>query len=56
MYDSKEYLTKDEIMEIQIRITDIYSEDYLTPQEYHQLFNVMADEYIHNDTLYINNI
>lgn len=51
-----EYLSQDEIVEIQQHITDVYGEDYLQPHEYHQLFNQIADEYIHDDEMYTNNI
>ena len=49
----QEYLSQDEIIEIQQHITDVFGEDYLQPHEYHQLFNQIADEYIHDDDLYI---
>jgi len=49
----RKYLSQDEIIEIQQHITDVYGEDYLQPHEYHQLFNQIADEYIHDDDLYI---
>ena len=49
----RKYLSQDEIIEIQQHITDVFGEDYLQPHEYHQLFNQIADEYIHDDDLYI---
>ena len=52
----KEYLSQDEIIEIQQHITDVYGEDYLQPHEYHQLFNQIADSVIHDDEMFINNI
>ena len=49
----RKYLSQDEIIEIQQHITDVFGDDYLQPHEYHQLFNQIADEYIHDDDLYI---
>ena len=43
MSQYQEYLSQDEILEIQQHITDVYGEDYLQPHEYHQLFNQIAD-------------
>lgn len=53
-----EYLTTDEVYEIQQRISDMYQEEYLTSREYAELFNQLADSYIHklDDTLFINSI
>ncbi|MCG2355686.1 hypothetical protein K4S27_11145 [Staphylococcus epidermidis] len=53
-----EYLTTDEVYEIQQIISDMYQEEYLTSREYAELFNQLADSYIHklDDTLFINNI
>lgn len=53
-----EYLTTDEVSEIQQRISDMYQEEYLTAREYAELFNQLADSYIHklDDTLFISNI
>ncbi|HAR0522049.1 hypothetical protein WL544_12010 [Staphylococcus epidermidis] len=53
-----EYLTTDEVYEIQQRISDMYQEEYLTAREYAELFNQLADIYIHklDDTLFISNI
>lgn len=52
-----QYLSQDEVIAIQQRITDIYGDDYLQPHEYHELFLQLSDEYVHaeDDTLYINN-
>lgn len=55
MSQYKEYLSQDEILQIQQHITDVYGEDYLQPHEYHQLFNQIADAYIHDDEMYIGN-
>ena len=49
----RKYLSQDEIIEIQQHITDVFGDDYLQPHEYHQLFIQIADEYIHDDDLYI---
>lgn len=53
-----EYLSQDEIISIQQRIVDLYGDDYLTPLEYGQLFNQLADSILHeeDDTLFTNNI
>jgi hypothetical protein len=58
MEQYQEYLTRDEILQIQQHITDVFGEDYLQPHEYHQLFNQIADSVIHDDddTLFTNNI
>ena len=53
MSQYEEYLSQDEILQIQQHITDVFGDDYLQPHEYHQLFNQIADEYIHDDDLYI---
>lgn len=53
MSQYEEYLSQDEIIEIQQHITDVFGDDYLQPHEYHQLFNQIADEHIHDDDLYI---
>ena len=45
----RKYLSQDEILQIQQHITDVFGDDYLQPHEYHQLFNQIADEYIHDD-------
>ncbi|EGQ3068526.1 hypothetical protein H2493_002472 [Staphylococcus pseudintermedius] len=50
------YLSQDEIVNIQQRIIDLYGDEYLTSDEYFELFNQMADTYLHDDDLYINNI
>ncbi|WP_180363957.1 hypothetical protein [Staphylococcus saprophyticus] len=55
MSQYQEYLSQREIVEIQQHITDVYGEDYLQPHEYHQLFNQIADSYIHDDDLYVSN-
>lgn len=53
-----QYLSQDEVIAIQQRISDMYGDDeYMTSNEYHQLFLQLADEYIHelDDSLYVNN-
>ena len=52
-----EYLSQDEVIAIQQRISDMYYEEYLTPSEYNELFNQIADTVIHaeDDTLFVNN-
>lgn len=56
MFDYNKFLSFDEIEEIHQRIIDVHGDDYLTPAEHSQLFNIIADEYIHDDTLFTNNI
>jgi ABC-type uncharacterized transport system fused permease/ATPase subunit len=58
MSNYREYLSQDEILQIQQHITDVFGDDYLQPHEYHQLFNQIADSVIHDDddTLFTNNI
>ena len=51
----EQYITKEQNAEIIQRINDLYSDEYLTGQEYTQLYNQMLDDYIHDDTLYIYN-
>ena len=53
----KEYLSQDEILQIQQHITDVYGEDYLQPHEYHQLFNQLANSILHeeDDEMFIGN-
>ena len=55
MSQYQEYLSQDEILQIQQHITDVYGEDYLQPHEYHQLVNQIADPYIHDDEMFIGN-
>ena len=51
------YITKEQNAEIIQRINDLYSDEYLTGQEYTQLYNQMLTDYIHDelDELYIYN-
>jgi hypothetical protein len=58
MEQYQEYLTRDEILQIQQHITDVFGEDYLQPHEYHQLFNQIANSILHqeDDEMFINNI
>ena len=51
----EQYITREQNAEIIQRINDLYSDEYLTGQEYTQLYNQMLDDYIHDDTLYIYN-
>ena len=57
MNNYKEYLSQDEILQIQQHITDVYGEDYLQPHEYHQLFNQLTNSILHeeDDEMFIGN-
>lgn len=51
------YITQVQHAEIIQRINDLYSDEYLTGQEYTQLYEQMLTDYIHDelDELYIYN-
>ena len=53
----EQYITKEQNAEIIQRINDLYSDEYLTGQEYTQLYEQMLTDYIHDelDELYIYN-
>lgn len=58
MSQYREYLTRNQHQEILQRINDLYGEDYLTGNEFGQIYEEFANSLIHedDDNLYVNNI